>query len=1584
MTNDDPILDDLLDRWEAAREAGRSETPEELCRDRPELLERVRECVARLELFERRMGQASDLGLEPPQGEFATSAPDLGDSSRGRAQSARDLPPSRVIGNYRLLEKLGEGGMGAVWLAEQERPLRRRVALKLIKAGVDNEQVVARFEAERQALAMMDHSNIARILDAGQSDDGRPYFVMELVQGVPLTKYCDQHQLSIRERLELFISVCKGVQHAHQKGIIHRDLKPSNVLVCLQEGKPVPKVIDFGLAKALEHTTHLTDKTLFTEFGQVVGTVQYMSPEQAEVNQLDIDTRTDIYSLGVMLYELLTGSTPIDAQTLREHAILKVLAAIREKEPPRPSLRLSSSTHEAVTLIAQQRKIDPSRLKHLLQGELDWVVMKALEIDRTRRYETAVAFADDLSNYLAGNVVVAKPPSPFYLAQKYVLRHKQLVGALTAIMLLLTAGIVSTSWFALEAHHARDAASESARTAIDSQKKEQAARVAEAEQRVVAEQQRNLATDAANTARRKLMELFCEKGDVLLDQDERSHAMLWYAGALELAEACDVPQETHRERLASILQNSPRPRWVEAVQERVVGVRMHASGRWAAFATVAGKLHLVDVARRAQVCPPIAMSGGMTCLDVHHDEAHVLVGCSDGTIAVYEMSSGTQVMSKTLHVGGVGFVTYTHDGRHVLSGGADRTCRLWDRRTAADAIRPLEHQGMVRLGQVSQDGSTIITGTADGLVYLWNAKTGEKIGTPLTQPEGRVLRSVALSADGSRAITAAGRGAGSVRFWDRDSGKPVFNVPNADEVTAVAFLHPSGTSVFTTVGPCNIWDISTMKVHAEFKLAKGSYVAKVEFNQDGTVAALANGKVIHLRDTSQGRKICPDLSHESEVAHVDVSGDGRYVVSSTAGGVVRIWDLAFGVPTQMLMDEAGVNAITFDNAGRRLLSGGESGLVSVWELPAGKLATSQLRHAAAIRSIACSPDGQRIGVLCDDYSVTLWDASTFEKVAEFVEGTALVPRGRDPEYSQDCTLQFTRDGKQLLGMLHNGHLLLWDLESRSLIREFDPGYQVVSSHLSPDETKVATCSMVQRTVHLWDLKSGELLKQWSNAEMGRYRWVRFSPRGDWLVLNTMESELMVGGTSVIPLVPDDPMVESVSTRYFIPQIDFVADGVFVKVQAQGPGVRYWGPSDQARTSRVLKQSPGARQSNSVLSHMADDFMVEVVSKDLVTGNHLHPLLTTPGMPAFHRVASTPNGRQLALAARWMSYIEYRDTSVNSDGRPSSYWRASAELLAGRRIAEDGSVVHLTAAEIEERWRTVITTHESEWLANSAQVWNWHHGLWSLNRFTIKRDNRTQAKILAQLRPGSLAYEYQLGVELRRGQETDAALEQLKRVSALAPGYTLPLIAQAEVHAMSQRWAEAAAEYKTALDMRADGYLGVDAGNVILCCLAANDHERLNDALRKYWEKRKRLTQPGATNSLVWFCCLAEQKVIAATELVSLAEKVVSLAPRESAYHNTLGLALYRAGDDLKARSVLQTANAMGGESFHNCAVLAMCCARLKEFESARQWLDKAAAMASTDDTPWQSQPDLSSRWKTLVTERVLLDQARTAVESLRP
>ncbi len=452
------------------------------------------------------------------------------------------------IGPYKLLQLIGEGGFGSVYMAEQEKPVLRKVALKIIKLGMDTHQVIARFEAERQALAMMDHPHIARVLDAGATDSGRPFFVMDLVKGEPITAYCDRHSLSIDKRLELFAQVCNAVQHAHTKGIIHRDVKPSNVLVSTLDGRPCAKVIDFGIAKAT--TSKLTEKTLFTQHNQLIGTLEYMSPEQAE-GSLDIDTRTDVYSLGVLLYELLTGSTPFDSSRLRSAAYAEIQRIIREVEPPVPSARISQSS-ETLSAVAAHRHVEPARLGPLVRGELDWIVMKALDKDRARRYETANSLGDDIARFRTGQAVVAAPPGVSYRFKKFIRRNRSMVSAGGAVAGALLMGVAAFAWQAKVARAQRD-------IAVRSQ-------VAEAEQRKAAE----ASMEAESKARKRAEEInvFVTKTLRLGDSLAGGAADATIAQAMEKAikeidagAFKDDPETEVRLRatIASILQHNNRP-----------------------------------------------------------------------------------------------------------------------------------------------------------------------------------------------------------------------------------------------------------------------------------------------------------------------------------------------------------------------------------------------------------------------------------------------------------------------------------------------------------------------------------------------------------------------------------------------------------------------------------------------------------------------------------------------------------------------------------------------------------------------------------------------------------------------------------------------------------------------------------------------------------------------------------------------------------------------------------------------------------------------------------------------------------------
>ncbi len=578
--------------------------------------------------------------------------------------TARDeeRPGTVLAGRYKLLEEIGAGGMGTVWMAQQTEPIKRLVAVKLIKAGMDSKSVVARFEAERHALALMDHPHIAKVHDAGTTETGRPFFVMELVKGIPLTKYCDNHHLTPQQRLELFVPVCQAVQHAHQKGIIHRDLKPGNLLVALYDGKPVPKVIDFGVAKAAGPP--LTEHTLVTGFGTVVGTLEYMSPEQAELNQIDIDTRSDIYSLGVVLYELLTGSTPLDRKRHKQTAFVEMLRFIREEEPPKPSTRLSDSK-DSLPSISAQRHMEPANLARLVRGELDWIVMKSLDKDRSRRYETASGFAADVQRYLNDETVQACPPTVGYRLRKFARRNKRPVVAGLALAALLLLGTVGTSiglaW-ALQAEYTATLAAAAEAQAKDSLKQ-------------------TLDDEMQDAYFRRITLAYRE---LLADN---------LGGALKLLELC--PQELRKWEWHCLMRLCRVEPVVLRDTTEVNSIAFSAKGELLASAGGDGKIKVWN-SETGKVIKTLenAHSGYACSVAFHHDGKHLASVGVDWQgkevkpvkeVKVWDLTTGDQVFHApcdSVHVSGTAYaVAFSPDGNQ-LAVGSDGDVMLWDWRNA--------------------------------------------------------------------------------------------------------------------------------------------------------------------------------------------------------------------------------------------------------------------------------------------------------------------------------------------------------------------------------------------------------------------------------------------------------------------------------------------------------------------------------------------------------------------------------------------------------------------------------------------------------------------------------------------------------------------------------------------------------------------------------------------------------------------------------------------------------------------------------------------------------------------------------------
>lgn len=997
-----------------------------------------------------------------------------------------DKSSSKTIGRYKLLQQIGEGGFGIVYMAEQQEPVRRRVALKVIKPGMDTKQVIGRFEAERQALAMLDHPNIAKVYDAGATDQGRPYFVMELVRGESITEFCDANRFDTTQRLELFVEVCNAIQHAHQKGIIHRDIKPSNVLVTIIDDHPVPKVIDFGIAKATAQ--RLTERTVFTEFKQFLGTPTYMSPEQASLSGTDIDTRSDVYSLGVLLYELLVGTPPFDDKELRALGFEEICQVIRETVPPTPSNRIST-LGERSSLVTKNRGADVQTLQSKLRGEVDWIVMKSLEKDRARRYETSSALADDIARFLNQEPVLAGPPSTLYQLRKLAQRNRWAAVTTIAIAASLLLGTAAATIGLLRAN------AQAKRAVVAEEKAEdRAAALAQSEARF----RRNLYVTEMATAKREFDQYSISRTKEILDRylpepgrpDLRGFEWRW------------LWNQCHRE--AFHLTGGPNYDPESGFLTR--DMRFSADGKWLATGATDGYVRLWDMTARREVwrfkiaehCNTVDFSpdsrlllangwlkdppGGVFIWDISDPQSPVLLPRLDGHGARFSADGKTIIGGRGNELDFAGNQT-----REPFIIGNSPNGQLWARHYSKDwktlatqnriwdvpsgellATLPL-HDGFMDVGPTGVaispiDSNLIATGSPQG-VRLWD-RNGNQIGE-IPDTGGTPLAWLSFSADGRR--LAVRQFSGAVR---------IFETENWTEIDAIPIPYPDNSVVFSPVDN-------------DLFVAGGT---------DGVIRAY-NVSTENIPDVS--------FEHSSEILCLKFSSDGKFVAAGANDGSVLFWDIA----------------------ARR----------QVFLSPV----TGGTRPGSLRAFTSYSPDyvafsrDSRHAVIAGSETISVYDVATWQVVHEWTnpyDPELDVNKEGEERRRRYGAVGFSKDGNRLFARYAHTRVDVWDWQNRKA--EFRPDlsvdvpYFVRAIDLSPKELFVAIYENslnVLTLPNLEPLSAGEQAKlDVNNGSFGGIN-LEFSPDGDRLAVSEVSVKVIdVANWELIAKLPHASIIEHVA------------------------------------------------------------------------------------------------------------------------------------------------------------------------------------------------------------------------------------------------------------------------------------------------------------------------------------------------------------------------------------------------------------------------------------------------------------------------
>lgn len=974
-------------------------------------------------------------------------------------------------GRFRLLESIGEGGFGAVYRAEQLFPVRREVALKLIKPGMDSRRVVARFEQERQTLAMMDHPNIARVLDAGSTVFGRPYFVMEYVAGKRITHHCDECRLGVQDRLRLMIQVCHAIQHAHQKGVIHRDIKPSNVLVAVHDGVVVPKVIDFGIAKAFAGVEE--EGTVFTETNQFVGTPNYMSPEQASLRTGDIDTRCDVYSLGVLLYELLTGRTPFESLGSSAMDPELIRESIREREAAPPSARLRLMAPKDMEMVADSRGVTPEELQATIRGDLDWIILKCLEKDRNRRYETANGLAMDLMRHLGNEPVVARPPSTFYKIDKFARRNRLAFISGTVVTLALVAGTVISTSQAIRARRAEAAQRLLLEEARESKAKAEAAEK-EARQRE-AESLRSLYIANINLAQRHW-----ESGDLdrlrellHITREDPHRGFEWFF----LAHAANLDLRTVRTSLLDIRSTAISP-----------------DGRFGAFGSSGGGVEICDLSttnrtRLREVGPSpvhtLAFSGDSRSLASLDELGHVqffntesraletsfkvnkspraaafspdnslmALGAEDGMIELVDVRLGQVTHSFKGHSDWVFGVAFTPDGKRLMTGSWDKTIKVWDTTTWQFLETLPGHRAGVLSVQYSPDGRQVLSGGFGAELHLWDSAHSKLSGSFVGHTD--LVRSVAFLPDGKRMVSGGGDRA--LRLWDVSTKKLLLSLPgHGGEIDSLRSLPSGRVEVISGSqdGSIKLWNFQEAVEVPQFgRSEKESGYANW---QTFTGVSPDGRRIVHGKQENppevfdgssferQGRFLGHELNFVSSVAFAP---DNTRVLTGSHDTTGRIWDTTTMKELAVLEGHSHyVSSVAWSAQANWVVTGSLDTTARVWQADSGHAAATLRGHSRAVRCVAISSSARWVATGSEDGTIRLWDRELAQTTRVLTATNAWFP-----------SVAISSDETRLLGGQSDGVVRMWELTTgRELLRISTPFAVVWHVGFSPDGRRFST------------------------------------------------------------------------------------------------------------------------------------------------------------------------------------------------------------------------------------------------------------------------------------------------------------------------------------------------------------------------------------------------------------------------------------------------------------------------------------------------------------------------------------------------